>query len=152
MLDVRPGEGASPKPGDTVVVHWSGYTKGYQVRADPAVYCNAGSAQCLMVVEKSVFARGGRGGGVFQERLQRVQLQTVVKALSGRQVHALDVGPQMLCHCQSATVHGRIRFPATALPSADLQPADLPQPATGLLVLTDDAPLLLSLSTAGQAH
>lgn len=31
VLDVRPGEGATPKPGDTVVVHWSGYTKGYQV-------------------------------------------------------------------------------------------------------------------------
>lgn len=31
VLDVRPGEGATPQPGDTVVVHWSGYTKGYQV-------------------------------------------------------------------------------------------------------------------------
>lgn len=32
VLDVRPGEGASPQPGDRVAVHWSGYTKGYQVR------------------------------------------------------------------------------------------------------------------------
>jgi FKBP-type peptidyl-prolyl cis-trans isomerase len=31
VLDVRPGEGATPQPGDTVVIHWSGYTKGYQV-------------------------------------------------------------------------------------------------------------------------
>ena len=31
ILDVRPGEGASPQPGDRVAVHWSGYTKGYQV-------------------------------------------------------------------------------------------------------------------------
>lgn len=31
-LDVREGNGASPQPGDTCVVHWSGYTKGYQVR------------------------------------------------------------------------------------------------------------------------
>jgi FKBP-type peptidyl-prolyl cis-trans isomerase len=31
VLDVRPGEGATPQAGDTVVVHWSGYTKGYQV-------------------------------------------------------------------------------------------------------------------------
>lgn len=29
-LDVREGEGAAPRPGDVVVVHWSGYTKGYQ--------------------------------------------------------------------------------------------------------------------------
>jgi hypothetical protein len=26
----RPGEGAAPQPGDTVVVHWAGFTKGYQ--------------------------------------------------------------------------------------------------------------------------
>jgi len=26
----RVGTGASPEPGDTVVVHWAGYTKGYQ--------------------------------------------------------------------------------------------------------------------------
>lgn len=31
VLDVRPGEGATPTSGDTVVIHWSGYTKGYQV-------------------------------------------------------------------------------------------------------------------------
>jgi len=31
ILDVRAGEGASPQPGDRVAVHWSGYTKGYQV-------------------------------------------------------------------------------------------------------------------------
>lgn len=30
VLTIRPGEGASPQPGDTVVVHWAGYTKGYQ--------------------------------------------------------------------------------------------------------------------------
>jgi hypothetical protein len=27
VLDVRPGQGQTPQPGDTVVVHWSGYTK-----------------------------------------------------------------------------------------------------------------------------
>eukprot|EP00878_Enallax_costatus_P032326 GHUV01035516.1.p2 GENE.GHUV01035516.1~~GHUV01035516.1.p2 ORF type:complete len:109 (-),score=15.70 GHUV01035516.1:989-1315(-) len=31
-LDVRDGTGPSPQKGDTCVVHWSGYTKGYQVR------------------------------------------------------------------------------------------------------------------------
>jgi FKBP-type peptidyl-prolyl cis-trans isomerase len=30
MLPARLGEGASPKAGDTVVVHWAGFTKGYQ--------------------------------------------------------------------------------------------------------------------------
>jgi hypothetical protein len=30
VLDIRPGEGATPAAGDTVVVHWSGFTKGYQ--------------------------------------------------------------------------------------------------------------------------
>eukprot|EP00878_Enallax_costatus_P012618 GHUV01013178.1.p1 GENE.GHUV01013178.1~~GHUV01013178.1.p1 ORF type:complete len:175 (+),score=22.60 GHUV01013178.1:288-812(+) len=29
-LDVRDGTGPSPQKGDTCVVHWSGYTKGYQ--------------------------------------------------------------------------------------------------------------------------
>eukprot|EP00775_Hariotina_reticulata_P007432 gene7432-7641_t len=29
-LDVRQGDGPSPTLGDTCVVHWSGYTKGYQ--------------------------------------------------------------------------------------------------------------------------
>ena len=29
-LDIRPGEGAAPAAGDRVVVHWSGFTKGYQ--------------------------------------------------------------------------------------------------------------------------
>lgn len=27
VLDVRPGQGQTPQPGDTVIVHWSGYTK-----------------------------------------------------------------------------------------------------------------------------
>ena len=29
-LDLRPGEGATPQPGDVCVVDWAGYTKGYQ--------------------------------------------------------------------------------------------------------------------------
>lgn len=29
-LDLRVGDGATPQPGDTVVIHWAGYTKGYQ--------------------------------------------------------------------------------------------------------------------------
>jgi len=32
VLDFREGTGATPKPGDTVVVHWSGYTSGYQAK------------------------------------------------------------------------------------------------------------------------
>jgi hypothetical protein len=45
FLDVRVGEGgASPQPGDIVVVHWSGYTKGYQVRGGSVV--RAAAAVC----------------------------------------------------------------------------------------------------------
>lgn len=32
FYDVRAGEGASPVAGDTVVVHWAGYTKGKQLK------------------------------------------------------------------------------------------------------------------------
>lgn len=39
ILDVRAGEGTSPQPGDRVAVHWSGYTKGYQVRLE--MYCRS---------------------------------------------------------------------------------------------------------------
>lgn len=35
-LDIRQGEGATPQPGDTVVVHWSGYTKNYQCKPNTA--------------------------------------------------------------------------------------------------------------------
>lgn len=31
-LDVREGTGPPPEKSDTCIVHWSGYTKGYQVR------------------------------------------------------------------------------------------------------------------------
>ncbi|KAG2428533.1 hypothetical protein HYH02_014337 [Chlamydomonas schloesseri] len=30
VLTIREGEGATPQPGDTVSVHWAGFTKGYQ--------------------------------------------------------------------------------------------------------------------------
>ncbi|PNW86739.1 hypothetical protein CHLRE_02g095122v5 [Chlamydomonas reinhardtii] len=30
VLTIREGEGATPQPGDTVEVHWAGFTKGYQ--------------------------------------------------------------------------------------------------------------------------
>ncbi|GIL90234.1 hypothetical protein Vretifemale_17915 [Volvox reticuliferus] len=30
VLTIREGEGARPQPGDTVEVHWAGFTKGYQ--------------------------------------------------------------------------------------------------------------------------
>mmetsp|Transcript_25968 Transcript_25968/g.85397 ORF Transcript_25968/g.85397 Transcript_25968/m.85397 type:complete len:219 (-) Transcript_25968:1273-1929(-) len=30
FLDIRPGDGAVPEAGDTVVIQWSGYTSGYQ--------------------------------------------------------------------------------------------------------------------------
>lgn len=49
VLDVRPGEGATPQPGDTVVVHWSGYTKGYQVCSLLAANGIAGGQHCLTV-------------------------------------------------------------------------------------------------------
>ena len=30
--DIKVGQGAKPKPGDTVAVHWAGYTKNYQAK------------------------------------------------------------------------------------------------------------------------
>lgn len=50
VLDVRPGEGATPQPGDTVVVHWSGYTKGYQVcNMLAAPVATGGHMQCACI-------------------------------------------------------------------------------------------------------
>lgn len=61
VLDVRPGEGATPQPGDTVVIHWSGYTKGYQgkridntsVRDEPYSFV-LGGQQAIKAFEEAV--------------------------------------------------------------------------------------------------
>jgi FKBP-type peptidyl-prolyl cis-trans isomerase len=60
-LDLRPGTGATPQKGDTVVVHWSGYTKGYQgkridntsVRDEPYVF-KLGSGEAIGAFEEAV--------------------------------------------------------------------------------------------------
>lgn len=60
-LDLRPGDGASPKKGDTVVVHWSGYTKNYQAkridntstRDEPYVF-ELGAGEAIAAFEEAV--------------------------------------------------------------------------------------------------
>lgn len=74
VLDAKLGEGATPKAGDTVVVHWSGYTSGYQgkrventsVRDDPFVF-TLGDGKVIPAFEEAVL--GMRQGG-----LRRVEI------------------------------------------------------------------------------
>jgi hypothetical protein len=68
-LDLRPGDGASPKKGDTIVIHWSGYTKNYQAkrldntsaRDDPYIF-KLGAGQAIAAFEEAV--AGMKPGGI----------------------------------------------------------------------------------------
>eukprot|EP00892_Ulva_mutabilis_P001001 jgi/Ulvmu1/10901/UM007_0078.1 len=69
VLDIREGTGGTPSDGDTVEVHWSGYTAGYQgkridntsVRDEPYRF-QVGSGQAITAFDEAV--RGMRAGGV----------------------------------------------------------------------------------------
>lgn len=82
FLDVRSGEGASPQPGDTVVVHWAGYTKGYQgkridntsTRDEPYEFV-LGAGQAIPAFEEAV--RDMRVGGI-----RRVEVRGELPELS----------------------------------------------------------------------
>jgi len=69
VLDVREGKGAFPKDGDTVEVHWAGFTAGYQgkridntsVRDEPFSFV-IGQDQVIKGFEEAV--RGMKAGGL----------------------------------------------------------------------------------------
>lgn len=68
-FDIKVGEGAAPQPGDTCVVHWAGYTKGYQgkrvgnsSKLDEPYEFVLGAKQAIPAFEEAV--AGMRTGGV----------------------------------------------------------------------------------------
>ncbi|GLC67074.1 hypothetical protein PLESTF_000512100 [Pleodorina starrii] len=71
VLTIREGEGARPQPGDTVVVHWAGFTKGYQgkridntsVRDEPYEF-KLGGGQAIKAFELAV--ENMRAGGIVR--------------------------------------------------------------------------------------
>jgi len=68
-FDAKEGTGAAPEAGDTVVIHWSGYTSGYQgkrientsVRDEPFVF-TVGEGKVIPAFEEAVL--GMRVGGL----------------------------------------------------------------------------------------
>ena len=60
-MDIRAGAGSTPKKGDTIVVHWSGYTKGYQgkridntsTRDEPYIF-KLGAGEAIAAFEEAV--------------------------------------------------------------------------------------------------
>ncbi|GIL59522.1 hypothetical protein Vafri_14279 [Volvox africanus] len=71
VLNIREGEGARPQPGDTVVVHWAGFTKGYQgkridntsIRDEPYEF-KLGGGQAIKAFELAV--ENMRAGGIVR--------------------------------------------------------------------------------------
>ncbi|KAG2427627.1 hypothetical protein HXX76_012278 [Chlamydomonas incerta] len=71
VLTIREGEGATPQPGDTVAVHWAGFTKGYQgkridntsVRDEPYEF-KLGSGQAIKAFEIAV--SNMKAGGIVR--------------------------------------------------------------------------------------
>ncbi|EFJ42099.1 hypothetical protein VOLCADRAFT_121571 [Volvox carteri f. nagariensis] len=71
VLTIREGEGAQPRPGDTVVVHWAGFTKGYQgkridntsIRDEPYEF-KLGAGQAIKAFELAV--ENMRAGGIVR--------------------------------------------------------------------------------------
>eukprot|EP00198_Chlamydomonas_reinhardtii_P011843 XP_001701180.1 peptidyl-prolyl cis-trans isomerase, FKBP-type [Chlamydomonas reinhardtii] len=71
VLTIREGEGATPQPGDTVEVHWAGFTKGYQgkridntsVRDEPYEF-KLGSGQAIKAFEIAV--SNMKAGGIVR--------------------------------------------------------------------------------------
>jgi len=82
ILDVKIGDGASPEPGDTVVVHWAGYTKGYQgkridnssVRDEPYTFI-LGKHEAIPAFEQAVSTM--KPGGI-----RRVEIPGEIPELS----------------------------------------------------------------------
>ncbi len=82
ILDLRPGAGEPPRKGDTVVVHWSGYTSGYQakridntsVRDEPYEFV-LGSGAAIAAFDEAI--AGMRPGGI-----RRIEVPGEVPSLS----------------------------------------------------------------------
>ncbi|KAF5838942.1 hypothetical protein DUNSADRAFT_1958 [Dunaliella salina] len=82
ILDVKIGNGAFPEPGDVVVVHWAGYTKGYQgkridntsVRDEPYTF-TLGKHEAIPAFEQAVSTM--RPGGI-----RRVEIPGEIPELS----------------------------------------------------------------------
>lgn len=81
-LDLRPGDGASPKKGDSVFVHWSGYTKNYQakridntsLRDEPYVF-KLGANEAIAAFEEAVSTM--QPGGIRRIEVPGEKLNTI---------------------------------------------------------------------------